>query len=116
MTGAKRGKGMVARIPGVEDREGAMALIGADIHVDRALLPAAEDGEYYWADLEGLDVVTVDGLPLGRVNHLFATGANDVMVVRGGEREHLVPFVSGTYVRSVDLDAGRIVVDWDAEF
>lgn len=116
VSGARRGKGMVAQIPGVDDRDGAAALVGVDILVDRSLMPPPEDGEYYWADLEGLDVVTVEGESLGRVSHMFSTGANDVVVVRGGEREHLVPFVIGTYVRSVDLDAGRIVVDWDADF
>jgi 16S rRNA processing protein RimM len=115
-TGGSRGKGMWARLPGIDDREAAAALIGADILIDRDLLPPPEQGEYYWTDLEGLEVVDVSGKVLGRVHHLFGTGANDVMVVRGGEREHLVPFVTGPFVKSVDVDAGRIVVDWDGEF
>lgn len=115
-TGGSRGKGMLAQLPGVEDRDQAVALIGAEIAVDRDLLPPVAAGEYYWADLEGLEVVDTEGAALGRVHHLFATGANDVIVVRGGEREHLVPFVMGSFVRSIDLDAGRIVVDWDSDF
>jgi 16S rRNA processing protein RimM len=55
-------------------------------------LPPPEPGEYYWVDLEGLRVVTLDGVELGTVASLFATGANDVMVVQG-ERERLMPFV-----------------------
>ena len=114
--GRPQGKGIVAQLPGVDDREQAAALIGSDIHVDRAQLPAPAEGEYYWVDLEGLEVVTTEGVVLGRVTHLFATGANDVVVIRDGERERLVPYVMGSYVRSVDLSAGRMVVDWDPEF
>lgn len=114
--GRTQGKGIVAQLPGVDDREQAAALIGSDIHVDRAQLPAPAEGEYYWVDLEGLEVVTTEGVLLGRVTHLFATGANDVVVIRDGERERLVPYVMGSYVRSVDLSAGRMVVDWDPEF
>jgi 16S rRNA processing protein RimM len=52
---------------------------------------------------------------LGKVSHLVATGANDVLVV-SGERERLIPFVLDDYVKQVDFDAGRITVDWDPEF
>ena len=114
--GRVQGKGIVAQLPGVDDREQAAALIGSDIHVDRAQLPPPAEGEYYWVDLEGVEVVTTLGVALGRISHLFATGANDVVVVRDGERERLVPYVMGSYVRSVDLSAGRMVVDWDPEF
>jgi len=114
--GRAQGKGMVAQLPDVVDREQATALIGTDIYVIREQLPKPAEGEYYWVDLEGLEVVTTQDVVLGRVSHLFATGANDVVVVRDGERERLVPFIQGLYVRSVDLSAGRMVVDWDPEF
>jgi 16S rRNA processing protein RimM len=114
--GREQGKGMVAQLPGVEDREQAAAWIGSDIYVSRDQLPPPAEGEFYWVDLEGLEVVTTEDVSLGRVSHLFATGANDVVVVRDGTRERLIPFVQGSYVRSVDLSAGRMVVDWDPEF
>jgi 16S rRNA processing protein RimM len=114
--GRTQGKGMVARLPGVDEREQAATLIGTDIYVAREQLPAPAKDEYYWVDLEGLEVVTTEDVLLGRVSHLFATGANDVVVVRDGVRERLIPFVQGSYVRSVDLSAGRMVVDWDPEF
>ena len=66
-------------------------------------------------DLEGLRVVTLEGVELGHVSHLFSTGANDVMVVRG-ERERMLPFVQPDYVKSVDFDSGTITVDWDPGF
>ncbi len=114
--GRNQGKGIVAYLPGVDDREQAAALIGQDIHIARELLPAPAAGEYYWADMEGLDVFTTDGIALGRVSHLFATGANDVVVVRDGERERLIPFVQGAVVQLVDLAARRMVVDWEPDF
>ena len=114
--GREQGKGMIATLPGIADREQAAALIGTEIWVLRSALPASRPGEYYWTDLEGMEVATAEGIPLGRVSHLFATGANDVLVVRDGERERMLPFVLEQYVKQVDLDARRIVVDWDPDF
>ena len=115
--GRAQGKGLVAALPGVGDRDAAADLIGAEIWVRRSALPRAKRGEYYWVDLEGADVVTTEGAVLGKVSHLFATGANDVMVVRDGERERaMIPFVLNKFVHEVDLNAGRITVDWDPDF
>lgn len=113
--GRKQGRSVVARLPGVSDREGAAPFIDADIYVPRAALPPPGSQSWYWRDLEGLSVVTVDGIELGEVAQLVATGANDVLVVRNG-RERLIPFVVGSVVREVDLDGRRIVVDWDPDF
>ena len=114
--GREQGKGLVGKLPGCDDRDAAARLIGATIHVRRSALPVPKRGEIYWADLEGLDVVTTQGIALGKVSHLFSTGANDVLVVHDGERERLVPYVMKQFVREVDLQAGRITVDWDPEF
>jgi 16S rRNA processing protein RimM len=111
--GRKQGKGLVAHLPGIDDRDAAAALVGTDILIERTQLPPPAPGEFYWADLEGMDVLTITGARLGQVSHLLATGANDVLVVRGGEKEYLVPLVMEYYVRDVDLEARRIVVDWD---
>jgi 16S rRNA processing protein RimM len=114
--GREQGKGMIATLPGVADRDQAVALIGTEIWVLRSALPASKPGEYYWTDLEGMEVSTVEGVSLGRVSHLFATGANDVLVVHDGELERMLPFVLEQYVKQVDLGARRIVVDWDPDF
>ncbi len=115
--GRAQGNGLVAALPGIADRGAAAALIGSEIWVRRSALPAlAGKDEYYWADLEGLEVVNVDGETLGRISHLIATGANDVMVVSGAGRQRLIPFVIGTFVTRVDMDAARVEVDWDADF
>ncbi len=113
--GRRQGKSVVAAIDGINDRETARALLDLEIAVPRESLPVLADGQYYWADLVGLEVVTVTGQTLGKVERLMETGANDVLVVRG-ERERLIPYVPGQYVIRVDLQAGRLEVDWDPDF
>ena len=114
--GREQGKGMVAELPGIADRDSAAALVGSEIWVARSVLPKAKPGQYYWFDLEGLEVINIEGVALGRVSHLISTGANDVLVARLGDRERLIPFIDDDFVKSVDLEAQRIIVDWDPEF
>ncbi len=111
----RHGKGLVVKIRGCDDREQTAVLLNADITIARSDLPVVKDGEYYWADLEGLLVVTVQGVVLGRVDHLFDTGANEVLVVKG-DRLRMVPFDRDNVIRLVDLAAKRLVVDWDPDF
>lgn len=113
--GRPHGKGLVARLDGIEDRDQAAALTGVDIALKREQLPALPEQEYYWSDLIGLRVVTTDGTGLGEVSNLIETGANDVLIVRG-ERERLVPYIRDRVVTRIDLEGGVIEVDWDADF
>lgn len=108
------GKGFVARIEGCDDRDDAARFAGRDLCVPAERLPQAEEDEYYWFELEGLKVVGTDGFEFGTVDHLFATGANDVMVVKDGPRERLLPFIADVIVE-VDRGRGLIRVDWDPE-
>ncbi len=107
---------VVAQLDGVSDRNAAEALKGTLVGVPREAMPPAGENEYYWDDLIGLDVVNVRGEPLGKVDRLIETGANDVLCVKSeGGREHLLPFV-GAVVLDVDLAAGRISVDWETDW
>jgi 16S rRNA processing protein RimM len=115
LKGREHGKTVVAQLAGIDDRNQAEALRGAEIAVQRSQLEELDSDEYYWFDLVGLRVMNQDDLELGKVDHLFETGSNDVMVVKG-DRERLVPFIQGQYVKNVDLKAGVIRVDWDSEF
>ena len=116
-SGHRQGKGLLAALPEIEDREQALALVGARIEVPRAALPPPAAGEYYWADLEGLRVSNMDNVDLGRVDHVLATGANDVLaLIDDAGRERLVPFVPDMVIKDVDLESGCLRVDWDPEF
>lgn len=109
------GKGIVLKLSGYDDSSSAAALLKRDLAVRREQLPPLAPDEYYWADLEGLKVITREGVELGFVKELLQTGANDVLVV-SGERERLIPFVQGSVVTKVDLDSRFIHVDWDPTF
>ncbi len=109
------GKGLIGTLPGVDDRDVAEALRGAELYVPRSALPPPKDGEFYWIDLEGMRVENLDGADFGTVVQVFSNGANDVLLTRG-DRERMIPWVRPDFVRELDFDAGRIVVDWDADF
>lgn len=119
--GRRQGKGLVASLEGLDSKEQAESLAGAQVLLPKQILPELATGDYYWYQLEGLRVVTLDGTDLGRVNYLFETGANDVLVVKGDvdsidDKERLLPFLPDDVVRETDLAAGRMTVDWDPEF
>ncbi len=113
--GKVSGKRLLIRLDGYEDRTAVEPFVGQVLWVDREQLPQPAPGEYYWSDLEGLQVINTQGETLGRIDHLMATGANDVMVVKGMV-DTLIPFVQGQYVKSVDLVAGVVTVDWSTDW
>lgn len=106
---------VVARLEGIDDRDAAAALLRADVAVWREDLPPLGAGAYYWTDLVGLDVVTASGVRLGRVDRVFATGSNDVLVVCG-DRERWLPFDTQSVIQSVEFATRCITVDWDPAF
>jgi 16S rRNA processing protein RimM len=102
------GKLMIG-LTGLDDINLAEPLVGSEICLMRHQLPEPEDNEYYWCDLIGLQVFTLDGRDLGTVADIFETGSSDIYVVRGAEREYLIPAIS-TVISSIDLKTGRILI------
>ncbi len=112
--GRRQGRHLVARLEGIEDRDAAASLTGVSVEVERAALPPAGEREYYRADLIGLDVCNVEGCSLGKVAYFVDAPAGAVMVVAQGGTEHWV-LADPTHLLQVDLDAGRVLVDWPAQ-
>ena len=108
----RSGGQLTVKLVGVEDRDAAAALKGAMIGVPRSELPPREDKDFYRADLIGCEVTNLEGERLGVVSHFVEIPAHALMVVRG-DREYWVPAVP-QHLRRVDLQARRIIVDWDA--
>jgi 16S rRNA processing protein RimM len=115
--------GWVARLEGVNDRNTAESLKGTRIYLSRTQFPALPEGEYYWIDLIGCQVRNREGLDLGQVSDLMATGPNSVLVIaytetiEGVEQalERMVPFVAA-YVDEVNTAQRRITVDWQPDY
>jgi len=116
--------GVIASVREVADRNGAEALRGARIFVSRSIFPKTDDGEYYWIDLIGLNVVNRDGVVLGTVAELLDTGAHSVLRVtaevvdaegKTGTVERLIPFVAA-YIDDVSLADRRITADWGLDY
>jgi 16S rRNA processing protein RimM len=115
ITGRRQGKTIVAQLDGVSNRERASEMIGYQIQIDKALLPATEKDEYYWQDLIGLKVETLAGLSLGHVHSILETGANDVLIVKG-DKERLIPFLQPQTIVNINLETQLMRVDWDSDF
>lgn len=108
---AVHGSMIVARLEGFADRDAAVELKGSEVAVPRAAMPKNRDGEYYWADLLGMEVVHRNSARLGVVAKILETGANTVLVVQG-DKETLVPFIQDAVV-GVDLRSRQIIVEWE---
>jgi 16S rRNA processing protein RimM len=116
--------GVIASVREVADRNGAEALRGARIFVSRSIFPKTDDGEYYWIDLIGLNVVNRDGAALGTVVEMLDTGAHSVLRVtvdsvdatgKAVVVERLIPFVAA-YIDEVSLTERRITADWGLDY
>lgn len=112
----QRGKGrLLVKISGIESPEAAREFVHCKLAVTQEALPALSEGEYYWHDLIGLEVLNQDEVKLGQVKEIIETGANDVLVIKKiGEKKSktLIPLVMDVFVKQVDLIAKTMHVDW----
>lgn len=104
------GRVVLLKLADIDDIEAAETLVGMALSVAEADLPAPGPGEFYAYQLEGLEVLTVAGMRVGTIVSLIATGGNDVLVVRDGAHERLIPVIADV-VRAIDVTAGRVVIE-----
>ncbi|OGO95501.1 MAG: hypothetical protein A3F41_02215 [Coxiella sp. RIFCSPHIGHO2_12_FULL_44_14] len=111
-------QGLIVKWVGCDNREQARCYTNDWIAVARTTFAPLREGDYYWADLIGLQVITLSGVHLGVIDALLATGANDVIRIidKKNKRERLLPYVRSTVVHSIDLDKRIMIVDWDSTF
>jgi 16S rRNA processing protein RimM len=109
----RSGGALTVKLAGIEDRDQAQALRGAQVCVPRSELPQRDERDFYRADLIGCEVVNLEDVVLGHVQHFIETPAQVLMVVRGTQ-EFWIPAVP-QHVRRVDLRERRVVVDWNAD-
>jgi 16S rRNA processing protein RimM len=102
------GKFLFIELEDIADIDSAKTLIGHKVLIPDDMLEDLAEGEYYWRDIIGLDVYTVDGKHLGRIDSVFPTGSNDVYVCQG-EREILIPAIADV-IQEIDLDKNVITI------
>ncbi len=105
-----REKAIIISLEGIRDRDAAQRWAGSEVLIHRQDLPPLEEDEYYWEDIIGLKVYSVEGEYLGEVVNILPTGSNDVYEVRGPKGEMMLPAVSDV-IKQIDLESGRILVD-----
>lgn len=97
-------------LEGVGDADAAEALRGGAVMVAAADLPPLGEGQFYYFQLAGAEVMLTDGRRLGTIEDIMSTGAHDVWVVRDGAREVLVPVIADV-VKAMDLGARRVTIE-----
>ena len=112
--------GLIVHFSGYDDPDSSKDLVGQHVSVESVCLPELQNNDFYWHELENLEIVNQDGHNLGKVAYLIETGANDVLVVQPTTdsldvRERLIPYVKGSVIKNVDLTRKTIQVDWSAE-
>ena len=109
------GQHLVVQLENCTTPESACFFTNHMIYVERQKFSLLAEKEYYWADLEGLKVYTCEKVYLGIIQAIFATGANDVLVVTDHKR-YLIPFLLEKTIKSIDLEHQTMLVDWDPDF
>jgi 16S rRNA processing protein RimM len=103
-----KGKTLIARLHSISDRSQAESLVGMGVLISKADLPQPGENEFYLYRMEGLPVFTMEGRRLGTVAHIFSNGAQDLLVVRDGKNEYMIP-VLDSIIKSHDGE--KIVID-----
>ncbi len=106
--------GFIAKIKGCETPEEARLYTNAEIQIPKEELPELAPDEHYWHDLIGIEVYDLNNKKLGVIDEVMATGANDVLRLKG-ESECLIPYIPQV-IQTIDLENKRLIVDWDPNF
>ena len=106
---AKEGEAVIA-FESVCDRDAAEALKGAELFVDRAMLPETGEDEFYHADLIGLEAQDSEGRTLGKVAAIHNYGASDVIEITRPDGDSVLLAFTRETVPVIDIAGGRVVV------
>ena len=108
-----QGNKIVIKLEGVNNRDDADLLKNLQIEINRSDLPKLEENSYYWEDLVDFNVIDIKGMHVGKVDSLFRTGSNDVLVIINETKQRLlIPFIMEEVIKYVDLDKELISIDW----
>ncbi len=111
---------MIGFVEGYDTPEKAKNIVNAEILISESQRPELHSDktqEYYWTDLIGLDVYNLEQHYLGKIDSLFETGANDVMVIiNDAGVKILIPYVLDKFIKTIDLSQKQMIVDWQEDW
>jgi 16S rRNA processing protein RimM len=102
-------RGFLVRFEGVHDRRGMDGLLGRYVLRSMDQIEEPGEGETFYHDLLGMEVVTVDGERVGEVVEIYELKPVDLLEIRGPERDFMIPFI-GEWIQSVSVEDNRIII------
>lgn len=103
-----QGKSAIVQFASVTSRSEAELIEGRGVLLAKRDLPAIDENEYYWHQYLGKTVIDLTGRMLGRVEHIFPNGAQDVLVIKAADKEILIPVTKEIVVGET---AGELTID-----
>jgi len=101
--------GFIIALDGLNGINLVQPLVGSELCLRREQLPETAEGEYYWRDLIGITVITDQGMVLGPIADIFETGSSDIYVVRGSNKEYLIPAIADV-ISEIDIKGNRMII------
>ncbi len=105
----KHNKYIIISFEDVHDPETAAKLRDSVLLIERRMLPVPDEGTFFYDQIIGLDVFTVEGVFLGKVHDIIETGSNDVYIVKNNEKECLIPAIRDV-IKEIDIEGKKIVI------
>ena len=110
---------IIAKLKSINDIDEIKAFGQKEIFILKSELPKLEVNEAYWFELEGMQIINLEGCTLGEVQEVNNFGASDVLSVKSHNKQKknlLIPFIKNRVIISINKSENSILVDWQEDY